>query len=170
MTFTKFDLRDYLWNLYNVETTKIRSHVKQKALNYRDISRKRIYRPQPEKIMIVELAKPFQWPELPENLEPWSHELWHRRQDVMTKGRNAMKNENLKRPEQGMKSRQPRSATRDSLATLANKLLSGEVKWSNDVVLDPKWDELRKGEERVDELDEAAILREADREGSRDLR
>ena len=39
-----------------------------------------------------------------------------------------------------LKSKQPVSKERKQLAELARKMVSGEVKWTNDIVLDPKWD------------------------------
>lgn len=143
--FTKFDLRDYLWNLYNVEVTKVRSFVKQQPLTQRDSHSRSWYRPQPLKIMTVELTKPFQWPELPTNLEPWNNQLWKMREEMMEK-----RNEDQVRQhkfEIPLKSREPVSKERKQLAELAKQMASGEVKWSNDVVLDPKWDDIVKQQE-----------------------
>lgn len=140
LRFTKFDLRDYLWNLYNVEVTKVRAYVKQLPLRQRDSHSRSWYRPQPLKMMTVELAKPFQWPELPTNLEPWSHELWKMREAVVEKrNEEQMGQYEMQVP---MKSREPLSKERKELASLAEKMVAGEIKWSNDVVLDPKWDTL----------------------------
>ncbi|KPM44390.1 hypothetical protein AK830_g2215 [Neonectria ditissima] len=140
LRFTKFDLRDYLWNLYNVEVTKVRSYVKQQPLTQRNSHSRSWYRPQPLKIMNVELAKPFQWPEVPDNKEPWSNQLWKMREDLMD-GRNEehIQRQRMQIP---LKSKEPASKEREQLADLAKKMLSGEVKWSNDVPLDPKWDKL----------------------------
>ncbi|KAG6024278.1 hypothetical protein E4U41_001823 [Claviceps citrina] len=140
LRFTKFDLRDYLWNLYNVEVTKVRSYVKQQPLTQRDMHSRSWYRPQPLKVMTVELAKPFQWPELPTDLEPWSHSLWKRREEAAEKRQEAQVNE--QKFVLPMKSREPLSKERKALASLASKMAAGEVKWSNDVVLDPRWDAL----------------------------
>lgn len=154
LRFTKFDLRDYLYNLYNVEATKIRSYVKEKAIVVRGNSR-RAHRPQPDKIMIVELAKPFQWPDLPEDLEPWNNELWHKRQDELNRdSATQAKRSRFKTP---LMSRHPFSKERKGLAALAEKMLSGEVKWSNDVILDPKWDKLVKKQATKDEVDEKTV-------------
>ncbi|OAA32451.1 Ribosomal protein L25/L23 [Moelleriella libera RCEF 2490] len=140
LRFTKFDLRDYLWNLYNVEVTKVRSYVKQQPLAQRGMLSRQWYRPLPLKIMVVELAKPFQWPELPQNLEPWNNELWKKR-DKMLEEQNEDQI-NKKRFLIPMKSKQPLSKERKELASLAKKMAEGEIKWSNDVVLDSKWDAL----------------------------
>ncbi|KAK7427433.1 mitochondrial 54S ribosomal protein YmL41 [Neonectria magnoliae] len=140
LRFTKFDLRDYLWNLYNVEVTKVRSFVKQQPLTQRNSHSRSWYRPQPLKIMNVELAKPFQWPEIPDNKEPWSNQLWKMREELMdTRNEEHIQQQRFQIP---LKSKEPASKEREQLADLAKKMLSGEVKWSNDVPLDPKWDKL----------------------------
>ena len=50
-----------------------------------------------------------------------------------------------------LKSKEPVSKERKQLADLAKQMLSGEVKWQNDVNLDPKWDTLLKKEVKKDE-------------------
>ncbi|RFU74487.1 ribosomal [Trichoderma arundinaceum] len=140
LRFTKFDLRDYLWNLYNVEVTTVRSYVKQQPLTQRSTSSRSWYRPQPQKIMTVELAKPFQWPEVPTDLEPWSNDLWKMREDTIEKrNEEQLVRQRFQIP---LKSQQPLPKEREELAKLAKKMLSGEVKWENDVVLDPRWDQI----------------------------
>ncbi|CAM1511627.1 Fc.00g091400.m01.CDS01 [Cosmosporella sp. VM-42] len=142
LRFTKFDLRDYLWNLYNVEVTKVRSYVKQQPLTQKNSYSRSWYRPQPLKIMTVELSQPFTWPELPEDKTPWSNQLWQMREDLMEK-RNQ---EHIQRQrfELPMRSKEPLSKERQQLADLAKQIASGEVKWENDVVLDPKWEKILK--------------------------
>lgn len=140
LRFTKLDLRDYLWNLYNVEVRKVRSYVKQQPLARRNAYSNSWYRPLPLKIMTVELAKPFQWPDLPTDLEPWSNELWKARAEHEEKrSEEEVDMQQFKIP---LQSQQPLSKERKDLASLAKKMLSGEVKWKNDVVLDPRWDRL----------------------------
>ncbi|POR31442.1 54S ribosomal protein L23, mitochondrial [Tolypocladium paradoxum] len=148
LRFTKFDLRDYLWNLYGVEVRTVRSYVKQQPLTQRNSHSRSWYRPQPLKIMTVELSKPFQWPELPTNLEPWSNELWKMREDLMEKrNEEQLHQHKFTIP---MKSKEPLSKERKELASLAKQMLSGQVKWSNDVVLDPKWDSLLATDKKSD--------------------
>ncbi|KAJ6780660.1 hypothetical protein PWT90_01320 [Aphanocladium album] len=140
LTFTKFDLRDYLWNLYNVEVTKVRSYVKGQPLTDRPNRPGSTYRPQSLKIMTVELAQPFQWPEVPENREPWNPELFEMREDMVDKRREEQYDKsNFKIP---MKSRQAKTKERTALASLAQDLLSGKKKWSTDAELDSKWDSI----------------------------
>ncbi|KAL7760377.1 hypothetical protein ACKLNR_010467 [Fusarium oxysporum f. sp. zingiberi] len=145
LRFTKFDLRDYLWNLYNVEVIKVRSYVKQQPLTQRNSHSRSWYRPKPLKVMTVELAKPFQWPELPEDKTPWSNQLFQMREDMLEK-RN-QEHIAQQRFEIPLKSKQLPSKERQELAKLAQKLLSGEEKWTNDVILDPKWEKILGKEE-----------------------
>ncbi|EQL00719.1 hypothetical protein G6O67_000557 [Ophiocordyceps sinensis] len=140
LRFTKFDLRDYLWNLYNVEVRKVRAYVKQQPISRRPFMLQSYYRPQSIKIMNVELAKPFQWPEVPTNREPWSHDLWKMREE--RKDENKEESYNKNRFKMALISQKPLSEERQQLASLAKQMLSGEIKWKNDLVLDPKWDML----------------------------
>lgn len=152
LRFTKFDLRDYLWNLYNVEVKTVRSYVKQQPLTQRDSHSRSWYRPQPLKIMTVELVKPFQWPELPKDLEPWSNELWKMREDMMEKrNEEQVQQHRFKIP---LKSKELPSKERKELGDLARKMLSGEVKWTNDVQLDPKWDKILEQQGKTAQLAE----------------
>ncbi|ATY62773.1 mitochondrial ribosomal protein L23, putative [Cordyceps militaris CM01] len=138
ITFTKFDLRDYLWNLYNVEVKTVRSYVKGRPLAERPNRPGSTYRPQALKIMTVELAQPFQWPALPADRAPWNHELFEMREASFAARRDDQYNAaNRIIP---MASRQPRTEERKKLAGLAKDLLSGRKKWSNQVQLDSKWD------------------------------
>lgn len=140
LRWNKFDLRDYLWNLYNVEIKKVRSYVKEQPLTQRVGLPNSWYRPQARKFMTVELAQPFQWPALPENTQPWSKEMWDIREEKLAEQR---KEQNMTRRGQiPLPSRQKESKEREELRTLAQKMLSGEVKWSNDIKLDPKWDSI----------------------------
>ncbi|KAM3510908.1 hypothetical protein MY11210_005446 [Beauveria gryllotalpidicola] len=138
LTFTKFDLRDYLFNLYNVEVKTVRSYVKGRPLAERANRPGSSYRPQALKIMTVELVQPFQWPSPPKDLQPWNHELFERREASLANRREDEYNSsNHKIP---MASRQPRSDERKRLSALAKDFVTGQKKWSNDVPLDSKWD------------------------------
>ncbi|KAF4126539.1 large subunit ribosomal protein L23 [Geosmithia morbida] len=137
LRWTKFDLRDYLWNLYGVEVRKVRSYVKELPLAQRAGLPNSWYRPQSKKIMTVELAKPFQWPELPDNKRPWNKEMWDMRQELMEERQQA--NVDFQRGNIPLESSKPESRDRKELRELAKKMLSGEIAWSNNVELDPKW-------------------------------
>jgi large subunit ribosomal protein L23 len=90
--------------------------------------------------MTVELAKPFQWPEVPKDLEPWSNELWKLREKQSEKqNEEQLQKHQFKIP---LKSSRAPSKDRKELGDLAKKMLTGEVEWKNDVKLDPKWDKI----------------------------
>lgn len=159
LTWTKFDLRDYLWNLYDVEVKKVRSFVKEMPLARRPGTAQAWYRPQAKKIMTVELSKPFQWPAVPEDLTPWNKEMFDQRQDKIEENRQMQKTQHdMTLP---LKSRQPLSENRKGLAKLAGRLLTGEVEWSNGLTLDPKWDaimaEVEKKKKKAPVEKEAAV-------------
>ncbi|EAQ88049.1 hypothetical protein CHGG_04668 [Chaetomium globosum CBS 148.51] len=69
LNFNKFDLRDYLYHAYNVEVTSVRSFINQPAPKQKFVGVGRMYRPRSQKMMIVELLKPFVWPARPDDSE-----------------------------------------------------------------------------------------------------
>ncbi|KAL5594710.1 uncharacterized protein BROUX77_008057 [Berkeleyomyces rouxiae] len=149
LRFTKFDLRDYLWNLYNVEVTKVRSFVAPgpvvNSLTDNAQQRVRIHRGQSEKYMTVELAQPFAWPEPPADLEPWNNKLWEARKAYskeLTRQQVV-----AARSETVAPSTIKPSAERRVLAKRAVELLSGKTKWSNGEVLDDKWEAVMQAAE-----------------------
>jgi large subunit ribosomal protein L23 len=112
--------------------------------------------------MNVELVEPFQWPEAPTDLQPWSNELFKQRAERLKENRREQFLAQTAKLE--MQSSKPVSKERKELAELAQKMLSGEVKWKNDVILDPKWDEIVKTFETKEAVDTAAVkAKEVDR-------
>ncbi|KAK0627113.1 putative ribosomal protein [Immersiella caudata] len=79
LKWNKFDLRDYLFHLYDVEVRGIRSYINQMAPQRKNNAGK-WYRPQSEKMMVAELVKPFVWPKAPgvEDRQGFDYEL-HRK-------------------------------------------------------------------------------------------
>ncbi|KAL1887921.1 mitochondrial 54S ribosomal protein YmL41 [Ceratocystis pirilliformis] len=150
LRFTKFDLRDYLWNLYNVEVTKVRSFVAPgpvvNTLTENSQQRVRIHRGQSEKYMTVELAQPFAWPSLPGDLEPWNHRLWEARkaysEEMAKQQMVTARNETI------APSKIKASSDRRLLAKQAAALLKGDAKWSNGEILDEKWETVLKAAEQ----------------------
>lgn len=74
LNFSKFDLRDYLYHAYNVTAVSVRSAIKQQPVQWNNMRREKLVRPEAEKYMTVEMTQPFVWPEEPENFEPWAKE------------------------------------------------------------------------------------------------
>ncbi|KAG5437150.1 hypothetical protein PCANB_001126 [Pneumocystis canis] len=72
ITVNKFDVRDYLFHLYKIEITRVRSMVcyrkRIRSKNYlRTLERTPAY-----KKVIIDMKEPFIYPEPPENLDPWN--------------------------------------------------------------------------------------------------
>lgn len=68
----KLDLRDYLWNAYGVRVLGVRSYIQQQKVTNahpgaRGTTSNTWYRPRSIKKMMVELERPFVWPEEPED-------------------------------------------------------------------------------------------------------
>ncbi|WYZ45241.1 hypothetical protein EsH8_VIII_000557 [Colletotrichum jinshuiense] len=139
LTFTKFDLRDYLWNLYNVEVTAVRSWVKQSPIERKGASAG-YYRPQSQKFMTVQMTKPFVWPTPPQDLEPWNKKLWDARSATAQKQYRA----DVRRQtgKLAYPSKDKESSERKNLRHQAESLLQGKQEWKNESELDSKWDRI----------------------------
>ncbi|KAK1699931.1 ribosomal protein L23 [Colletotrichum godetiae] len=148
LTFTKFDIRDYLWNLYGVETTAVRSQVKQSAIERRSTG-SGYFRPQSTKVMTVQLTKPFVWPTPPEDLEPWNKKLWAARESVSREQYRGDIRKQLGKLANPSKDKE--SSERKFLRKQAGRILRGSAagKWDKGeekVDLDSKWDRaVKKG-------------------------
>jgi large subunit ribosomal protein L23 len=138
LKFSKFDIRDYLYHLYNVEVKGVRSWVKQLPLQRKEFGARQTYRPQPQKFMTVELVKPFVWPEVPEDTENWNKKLWEGREKSREEADAAQKAKMTGEIE--LKSTLKQSEDRQALARKAAQLISGELKWENGAKLDEKWE------------------------------
>lgn len=152
LRFTKFDLRDYLWNLYNVEVKGVRSWVRRPVAPTKNDSG-RYMRPPAEKYMTVEMTKPFVWPEAPTDLSPWDSSLYKMRENMLKK-QDKMRAEahkgNLPLASEGKLEYDEKR-----YRAMAKDLLEGKTKWDNGVALDEKWERLmgRKGGEAAAEAE-----------------
>ena len=76
--FSKLDLRDYLYHVYNVRIISVRSYVKQQRVTMKELNGRtqpnRWHRPRAHKFMTVELERPFVWPEEPEDYSEWNQD------------------------------------------------------------------------------------------------
>lgn len=139
--FTKFDIRDYLYNVYNVEVKAVRSWVRRPVAPVKSDAG-RWKRPHAEKFMTVEMTKPFVWPEVPQDLSPWDNELHSSREAASRREeRNAIEKYKGRIP---LESEQELKRDEEKYRTMAEELLSGKKKWDNGVVLDEKWTRLAK--------------------------
>ncbi|KAK6220393.1 ribosomal protein L23 [Colletotrichum tabaci] len=141
LTFTKFDLRDYLWNLYDVEVTAVRSWVKEAPIERKGAS-SGYYRPQSQKFMTVQMKKAFVWPSPPEDLEPWNKKLWDAREATSQKQYRADVARQLGRL--AYPSKEKESTDRKKLRRVASRMVEGKIAFKNNIELDSKWDQIVK--------------------------
>jgi large subunit ribosomal protein L23 len=74
LSFSKYDLRDYLFHAYNIRALSIRSSVAQQPIRDSMEAPRQWFRPEAKKYMTIEMDKPFVWPKEPESWEPWGKE------------------------------------------------------------------------------------------------
>ncbi|KAK8216182.1 hypothetical protein IWZ01DRAFT_415324, partial [Phyllosticta capitalensis] len=121
--FNKLDMRDYLWHVYGIETVgTIRSYVQQQPLRMDKpgavLPRQRNwYRERSIKKMTVEMDRPFVWPEAPEDLSPWSHDLYHSAEKYREKQQDQQDDVHAK------------PSDTKTLREQAEALLSGKQRW-----------------------------------------
>ncbi|KAL1902614.1 mitochondrial 54S ribosomal protein YmL41 [Sporothrix stenoceras] len=173
LRFNKLDLRDYLYHVYGVEVRTVRSWLTPQIprrryveVNDDDKSRDIVnfgkgqwYRPQPIKRMMVELVKPFSFPEPPavpteEQLgteedprKDWDYDM-HKRLTAQQK----VQEEDQQRMAHQRKFRMREEAEhvpafRVGLARQARELVTGEREWRNNVELDERWDSIVEAED-----------------------
>lgn len=76
LNINKLDLRDYLFHAYGVRVRGVRSYIQQQKIRQDKpgairIAPRKWYRPRSIKKMLVEMEKPFVWPEEPENYDQY---------------------------------------------------------------------------------------------------
>ena len=141
LQFHKFDLRDYLFHAYNVEVTSVRSFINQPAPRQKYGNVGKWYRPRSQKMMIVELVKPFVWPEAPaeDDRADFDH-------DMFQKIENDREKQMKRQMDPATIPLRTRQAVPDSRKTLkrqaAGLLESGE--WSSGQKPDEKWTEVEE--------------------------
>lgn len=124
--FSKLDIRDYLFHVYNVEIVGARSYVKQSQVmqGKPDAIRpqvKRWFRPRSRKFMTVELLRPFVWPEQPADLNGWGYDSLKKQDkegELMQKTMSSTGDTVINKER------------REKLREQAQALLDGKVKWS----------------------------------------
>ncbi|KAI0014376.1 hypothetical protein F4779DRAFT_8148 [Xylariaceae sp. FL0662B] len=142
LTFNKFDLRDYLLHAYGVMTLGVRSQLVQQ----RPVPAKgrpgRIYRPAPIKMMMVELASPFVWPDEPADKTPWNDPAQEKRHKLAEK-QEAQEKDMEKTGRLAMRDERGANEQNRALKKEARRLLH-EGGWDNKVELDPKFTSAKK--------------------------
>jgi large subunit ribosomal protein L23 len=125
LSFNKLEFRDYLYNVYNVEVSSVRSMVVQRPGGYGERNR-----PLSDKIMHVTLVKPFVWPAVPrkEDLQAFDKGIF----DTMraAEKKQEEKHDRLRTREHLQPLRdEERQPGMEQLSKHAKDLLSGKVKW-----------------------------------------
>jgi len=136
LRFNKLDLRDYLWHAYGVEVTSVRSFINQRPPERRNNGTGAWYRPQSQKMMIVELVKPFVWPkalgeEDAETLEKFDYDIHHKMQQAREKNIEWQQ----ERQKGGIPERNPWQMEHEEVKGLveqAKELVMGKVDWSDE--------------------------------------
>lgn len=139
LQFNKLDLRDYLYHVYNVEVTSVRSFINQPSPR-RKHGFGKWYRPRSNKMMIAELVKPFVWPDPPqrEDLKEFDVDVFETL-DEEREGQLQNQKDPTKIP---LRTKSPPSLDRLALKKDAAKILeTGE--WSSGR-LEGKWTEVEK--------------------------
>ncbi|KKY38584.1 putative ribosomal protein l23 [Diaporthe ampelina] len=159
LSFNKLDFRDYLWNVYNVEVRSVRSFVNQmrpRQRQYGNSQGGKWYRPRSQKMMIADLARPFVWPEAPDDLSPWDKLMFDSVEAEHRKGIEAQQARVRGTPR--LRDEMEGSAERRKLRNEAERLLTGRRKWRSGQSLGSAWVEVEEGEdvENVEAAPEAA--------------
>ncbi|KAI9729889.1 MAG: hypothetical protein M1818_008329 [Claussenomyces sp. TS43310] len=133
----KLDLRDYLFNGYGVRVRAVRSFIQQQKVRQDKPGAKRPaqrhwYRPRSIKKMMVELERPFVWPEEPEDFEPWDRDTF----------KAANKDQRDFQASYSPDAKTKPSSERASIAQQAKALLKGEEKWAPSV-----WEDFGEAQE-----------------------
>lgn len=132
LNLNKLDIRDYLYNVYDVRALGVRSYVQQQKVKLRPQSQTRaMYRPRAIKKMFVELEKPFVWPEEPKTFEDWDKKTFDAAQEDQKAMMDTINPESKKKP----------SKDRLSMREQAKLLLDGEEEWKS-TRWSPRWEDV----------------------------
>jgi large subunit ribosomal protein L23 len=125
--FSKLDLRDYLFHVYDVRILSVRSYVQQQRVQEGDgeLSKpqpNRWHRPRAKKFMTVELESPFVWPEEPESYD----EQWNKNQyEDAEKGNEDYSKQTMASDKDTWVNKERREKMKEQAAAL----LEGRVRW-----------------------------------------
>lgn len=80
LNLNKFDIRDYLYHVYDIRVKSVRSYIQQQKVQQDKpgalVPRPRKwYRPRARKLMTIEMERPFVWPAVPDSFEPYDFPL-----------------------------------------------------------------------------------------------
>ncbi|KAG9241790.1 hypothetical protein BJ878DRAFT_208795 [Calycina marina] len=128
LNLNKLDIRDYLWNVYDVRVNSVRSYIqlqkmRQDKAGAKRPAQRRWHRPRSIKRMTVEMERPFVWPEEPRDYEKWDKETHDAAEADRDQGEEGL------RPD----ARRKASKERESMAEQAKQLLrqTEDAEWEN---------------------------------------
>ncbi|KAI9646845.1 mitochondrial 54S ribosomal protein YmL41 [Ciborinia camelliae] len=126
LNLNKLDLRDYLWNAYGIEVRGVRSYIQAQKLRegkegQKIPSPRKWFRPRSIKKMMVEMERPFVWPEEPTDFSDWDQDGVKKRQKYEQEAQEARYPDAKQKP----------TKERLSIAQQAREILQGEKKWKS---------------------------------------
>ncbi|MCJ1318904.1 hypothetical protein MMC15_004236 [Xylographa vitiligo] len=131
LSLNKLDLKDYLYNVYNVPVLSVRSFIQQQRVRQDKPGAKlprprRWYRARSIKKMTVEMGQvdgmgggAFVWPKEEEDLEPWDKKAWDSAEAAQEAENEKFGADAAKLP----------PADRKTMAEQAKALLEGKLIW-----------------------------------------
>ncbi|RAL58670.1 hypothetical protein DID88_002976 [Monilinia fructigena] len=124
LNLNKLDLRDYLWNAYGIEVRGVRSYIQAQKLREGKPGQKiptprKWFRPRSIKRMMVEMERPFVWPEEPTDFSDWDQEGSKKRKEFEQELQEGMYPDAKQKP----------SKERLSIAEQARAILQGKKVW-----------------------------------------
>ena len=141
LKWNKFDLRDYLFHVYNVEVRGVRAFVNQQQPERRGGTGK-WYRPQAEKMMVAELVKPFAWPDAPAKDARAEFDYdQHRKMKVYEKQKMG-DHENLQKGKIALRTDTAIPVDRKGLRKQAEAMRAAPEEWESTGVKGGKWKEV----------------------------
>ena len=152
LQFNKLDFRDYLYHVYNVEVNAVRSFINEQAPQRRHNGEGRWYRPRSQKMMMVELVKPFVWPDVPSDLSPWDKSFFDAEKTVREQEWDERTRWTEGHPRSSYElQKMGRHTQPKELYQQAQELLEGKRKWASSATLDEKWIEVEQDVDVVKE-------------------
>lgn len=149
LKFNKLDMRDYLWNMYNLRCLDVRSYIIQQKIQFDRPGairpRREPYRPKAVKRMTIEMERSFVWPEFGD-LEKWDNKTYLASEKEQEEFQEQLKPQARRNP----------TKERESIAQQARNLIKESQLQKEQILMRP-----------VDELEEIEV--EADVNLKKDL-
>ncbi|KAL2070219.1 hypothetical protein VTL71DRAFT_13245 [Oculimacula yallundae] len=137
LNINKLDLRDYLWHAYGVQVRGVRSYIQQQKVRQDKpgvtrVSPRKWYRPRAIKKMLVEMEKPFVWPETPKTFEKWDKKTYDEAQKGQQSDAETVQPDFREKP----------TRERKSIAEQAKQLIKGKASWRPNNPEEAEWEDV----------------------------